>query len=52
MYCADCQKKGHMKHSCPDNILAPLKPLPPMTADHRKMLNKTLASIKCKPGLS
>ena len=48
LYCADCQRKGHLKAQCPANILPPLKPLPPMTHDHDEMLTVTLENLKRK----
>lgn len=43
-----CEKEGHLKHSCPEELLPELVPIPKMTKPHKEMLSTLLKRIPSK----
>ena len=48
VYCPLCEKEGHFKHSCPEELLPELVPIPKMTKSHKEMLSTLLKRIPSK----
>ena len=48
VYCPLCEKEGHLKHSCPEELLPELVPIPKMTKPHKEMLSTLLKRIPSK----
>jgi len=48
VYCPLCEKEGHLKHSCPEELLPELVPIPKMTKSHKEMLSTLLKRIPSK----
>ncbi|XP_041359697.1 terminal uridylyltransferase 4-like isoform X2 [Gigantopelta aegis] len=43
--CGYCEKEGHLKTACPDDMLPDLKPLPPPDKQFFKLLTNTLKQV-------
>ena len=48
VFCGICEKEGHLKSNCPEELLPDLKQLPPVTKQHLKLLTNV---IKAVPGM-
>jgi len=48
LVCSSCKKEGHLEDNCPDDLLPPLKQLPPITPRHREMLEAVLKQVQGK----
>lgn len=48
LMCSICQKEGHLKQSCPDEVLPEIRPLPKMTPQFQEILSSILTQVPCK----
>ena len=46
LVCSSCKKEGHLEDDCPDDLLPPIKPLPPVTPRHNEMLEEVLIRVQ------
>ncbi|XP_056018011.1 terminal uridylyltransferase 7-like isoform X5 [Ostrea edulis] len=43
--CVVCEKEGHLKMNCPEDTLPELRPLPPMTKEHLKLVTEVMKQV-------
>ena len=45
LWCAVCQRQGHLKQNCPDDTLPEIHPLPPLTSRYKVLLDQILRKV-------